>query len=60
MRIFVLVVMALSALAAIGLLLAAVVLFVLGAIGPGLACLIGVVVFGLTARSLLKQIQRTA
>jgi hypothetical protein len=60
MRIFVLVVMALSALAAIGLLLAAVVLFVLGAIGPGLACLIGVVVFGLMARSLLKQIQRTA
>ncbi len=60
MRIFVLVVLALSAVAAVGLVLAAAVLFVLGAIGPGLAAIIGAVVFGLMARSLLKQIQKTA
>lgn len=60
MRIFVLVVLALSAIAAVGLLLAAVVLFVLSAIGPAVACLVGAVVFGLMARSLLKQIQQPA
>jgi hypothetical protein len=58
MRIFVLVVLALSALVAAGCTIAAVVLLVLGQIGPGLACVLGVVVFGLMARSLTKQLQQ--
>lgn len=59
MRIFVLVVFALSGIAAIGCAIAAVLLFLFGQIGPGLACLVGAVVFGLMARSLLKQLNPT-
>lgn len=57
MRIYVLVVLALSAVATAGLLIAAVVLFVVGMIGPGLACLVGALVFALMARSMMKQLQ---
>lgn len=58
MRIFVLAVLALSALLAAACVIAAVALLATGTIGPGLAAVVGAIVFGFMARSLFKQLQQ--
>lgn len=51
-------VLALSAVLAVGCVLAAIVLFATGTIGAGLATVVGAIVFALMARSLFKQLQQ--